>query len=241
MSKFKNMLLAALGLLLLSNLLLLTQRNTAQAQSPGVNLAQLVAQVKALQSTVDSQATTISTLQAKTAPFSLSNDPNAGGINTLLTIKGVNVQIVDGLNSTNSTSGLGNLIIGYNASGNLRGDVRTGSHNLILGDESNYQSYGGLIAGQDNFIAGPYASVSGGQGNSVNGTCSSVSGGVGNSVNGSYASVSGGVANKASNTYSSVSGGAGNTASGYSASVSGGSDNNASNSYAWVSGGFRCA
>ena len=42
-TKFKSALLAAIGLLLLSNVLLLTQRRPTQAQSPGVNLAALVA------------------------------------------------------------------------------------------------------------------------------------------------------------------------------------------------------
>ena len=292
MSKFKNALLAAVGLLLLSNVLLLTQRNTAQAQTPGVNLAALVAQVNTLQSklandenTIASQATTISSLrtqeqtdikntqnqeqtdiqniqkqeqgdvknlnstltaqgtslgklQTLTTPLSLSSDPNVGGVNTLLTIKGVNVQIVDG-NSSGLTddgiggevkgaklTGLGNLIIGYNATGNSQGagDVRTGSHNLILGDRNSYGSFGSLIAGQNDTVSGGYASVSGGQNNTASGYAASVSGGAGNT---------------ASNYYTSVSGGVNNTASAYAASVSGGDTNKASNEAASVSGGYN--
>ncbi len=109
--------------------------------------------------------------------LSLSSDPNVGGTNTLLTIKGVNVQIVDGMHKTSSTSGLGNLILGYNAAGNNSGDVRTGSHNLILGDQNNYESYGGIVAGYNNTISGAYASVSGGTGNTASGYTASVSGG----------------------------------------------------------------
>ena len=60
-------------------------------------------------------------------------------------------------------TGLGNLIIGYNAIGNNNGDTRTGSHNLVLGDHNNYSSYGGLVAGEDNIISSRYASVSSGQ------------------------------------------------------------------------------
>ena len=40
-TKFKSALLAAIGLLLLSNVLLLTQRYPAQAQGPGVSPAAL--------------------------------------------------------------------------------------------------------------------------------------------------------------------------------------------------------
>ena len=171
--------LVTVGVLSTLGALSLSHVGPVQAQSPGVNLAQLVAQVNTLQSTVSSQATTIRALQVKTAPLSVSNDPNAEGTNTLLTIKGVNVQIVDGTGSTASTSGLGNLIIGYNRSGARAapGDIRTGSHNLILGDANNYQSYGGIVAGVYDTISGPYACVSGGTGNTAGAYAASVSGG----------------------------------------------------------------
>ena len=52
---------------------------------------------------------------------------------------GANVQIVDGTGDTGGTpNGLGNLIVGYNASS---GDTRTGSHNLVVGDLHTYTSY----------------------------------------------------------------------------------------------------
>jgi hypothetical protein len=57
---------------------------------------------------------------------------------------GCNVHVRDGLGVTTSTSGLGNLIVGYNAdlSGTL---VRVGSHNVILGDEQTYTGSGQLL------------------------------------------------------------------------------------------------
>ncbi len=189
--------LVTVGVLSTLGALSLSHVGPAQAQSPGVNLAQLVAQVNTLKAQV-------AVLQAKTAPLSLSNDPNAGGTNTLLTIKGVNVQIVSGSGYTDDgtqgevkgakLTGLGNLILGYNAAGNDqgKGDVRTGSHNLILGDQSNYSSFGGLVAGDDNTISGPYASVSGGQLNTASSPFASVNGGYGNTASNYYASVSGG-------------------------------------------------
>ena len=132
---------------------------------------------------------------------------------TELTISGVNVRIVDGSGSTNSTSGLGNLTIGYNQARGF-GDTRTGSHNLILGDFSNYSSYGGLVAGIFNSISAPYASVSGGQYSTASGYASSVSGGGRNTASGYASSVSGGQYNTGSGQSSSVSGGYYNTASG---------------------------
>ena len=111
---------------------------------------------------------------------------------TDLSITGVNVHILDGTGKTASPSGLGNLIIGYNKLGNSNGDIRTGSHNLVLGDQNNYASFGGLVAGQNNGISGLYSSVSGGDTNTANFSGASVSGGTGNTANSDYASVSGG-------------------------------------------------
>ncbi len=281
MPKFKPFFFALVGFFAAVGLLSFSHIGPASAQSPGVNLAQLVAQVNSLQSkltadeqTITNQGNTITglksqqtadektlsslkaqeqsdiqntqsreqsdiqdvqsqekkdiqntqkqeqtdftrlngsvvKLQTLTSPLSLSSDPNVGGTNTLLTITGVNVQIVDGKGSTDSTSGLGNLIIGYNRAGNDQGsgDVRTGSHNLILGDQNNYGSFGSLVAGNDNTVSGAYASVSGGQNNTASGYAASVSGGVDNTASYYYASVTGGESNVASSFAASVSGG----------------------------------
>jgi len=62
----------------------------------------------------------------------------------VIVFSGVNVQIVDGSGDTyGDVNGLGNLIVGYNE---LRGtsDNRTGSHNVVIGAEHNYSSYGVL-------------------------------------------------------------------------------------------------
>src|SRR5262249_22206582 len=86
---------------------------------------------------------------------------------------GCNVYVQSGSGSTDdntssggSLTGLGNLIIGYNAPQGNPWDIRTGSHNLILGDYNNYSSYGGLVAGSYNTVSGAYASISGGAFNS---------------------------------------------------------------------------
>ena len=232
--------LVTVGVLSTLGALSLSHVGPAQAQSPGVNLAQLVAHVNALQSTVNSQAATISALQAKTAPLSVSSDPNVGGTSTLLTIKGVNVQIVSGSGSTNDNGnllGLGNLIIGYNENDPGFTQARTGSHNLVVGTGHNYLSYGGLVAGQNNLISGPYATVTGGQNNVASSGHDSVSGGSGNVASGGSSSVSGGSANTASASYASVSGGYLNTVSNLYASISGGQENAAGGESSSISGG----
>src|SRR5207248_3118942 len=134
--------------------------------------------------------THVTALQTLTAPLSLSG--------TDFIITGVNVHIVDGSGFTDDNvpgggtlTGLGNLTIGYNG---LRDDfsypdVRTGSHNLILGDQNNYSSYGGSVAGVFNNILGPYAYVSGGSGNTASGIASTVSGGAFNTASGSPSTI----------------------------------------------------
>lgn len=138
-------------------------------------------------------------IEAKTRPISLDGNN--------LWISGVNVHVVDGTNNTLSDSGRGNLIIRYNVTRGGRADVRSGSHNLILGDRNNYTSSGGLIAGYSNEASGSYTSVSGGRENTASGDYSSISGGWENTASGYAASVSGGLLNKASDVTTSVSGG----------------------------------
>jgi hypothetical protein len=154
-------------------------------------------------------------------------------------ISGTNLHLVNGMGSTGTTNALGNLILGYNGSRvPFDVDVRTGSHNLILGDLENYSSSGGIVAGFNNAISGAYASVTGGQGNTASGFASSVSGGYSNTASGGLSSVSGGRANTAGGDYSSVSGGDSNAASGTRSSVSGGGGNEASGDRSSVSGGL---
>ena len=168
---------------------------------------------------------------------SRGTDPNTG--KDTLTFSNMNVQIVSGSGSTDaSTTGMGNLIIGYNE---LRGsgDDRSGSHMLVIGQSNNYtaSSYGGMVVGLHNETSNQHASISGGSYNKASGSSSSVSGGYANTANGHRSSVSGGILNIASSESTSVSGGHTNTASDWFASVSGGQDNTASERYASVSGG----
>jgi len=100
-----------------------------------------------------------------------------GGPNEVV-ITGANLRIVNGLGRTSTTNGLGNLIVGYNESREPEPDVRTGSHNVIVGSFHNFSSFGGLAVGIRHEISGPFASVSGGEGNTAGGNFASVSGGL---------------------------------------------------------------
>lgn len=192
--------LVTVGVLSTLGALSLTHIGPVQARSANVSLVSLVKRLNA-------DETTIAALKAKTAPLSVSGRD--------LTITGVNVHIIDGTSRTNITSGLGNLIIGYNGSRGVDSktgnslDVRTGCHNLILGNENNYSSFGGLVVGQHNTISGPYASVSGG------------------------------IFNTASNSYATVSGGLDNTASGMNASVGGGNTLTQNGKFGWTGGSYH--
>lgn len=204
----------------------------------------------------------LAALEAKLASVSVVSVNNQPTVR----FEGVNVQIVNGLNATNSVNGTGNLLVGYDevrangisvcsigtnaigtpitdatacatAGGVFAVNHKTGSHNLVVGSQHNYSRFGGAVFGQVNTVNGNFATVSGGQGNSASGDSASVSGGSSNRASGSRASVIGGSVNTASGDIASVSGGSGNTASGFLASVSGGSSNTASGIRASVSGG----
>src|SRR5262245_17731351 len=81
----------------------------------------------------------------------------SGGANEVV-ITGANLRIVNGLGDTETTNGLGNLIVGYNESRQeipsfcLRPpddpfcrDRRTGSHNVVVGEGLNFSRFGGLV------------------------------------------------------------------------------------------------
>lgn len=124
-----------------------------------------------------------------------------------IVFSGVNVQIVNGSGITSSTNELGNLIVGYNEPRLSAPNDRTGSHNVIIGEQHNFSSYGGIVTGLGNTIIGKYSSITGGAYGKVEGDYSSVSGGYGSWAIGDYSSVSSGFFNKSNGNFSNVSGG----------------------------------
>ena len=242
----------------------LIQQLQQQVQQLQQQVQQLQQQIQQLQNRLASvESNTVLQLDGKVY---LTDGP--AGTDTVVRFEGVNVQIVNGQGSTDTTNGLGNLIVGYDEeradadsftaretcslgqywndqtqceanNGTWGKNFKTGSHNIIVGGRNAYSAYGGIVSGFLNVINSPYASVPGGINNIASGHYSSVSGGFFNTASGSGSSVSGGSSNTASGTDSSVSGGYNNTASGSWSSVSGGSFNTASGIESSVSGGYR--
>jgi uncharacterized coiled-coil protein SlyX len=195
---------------LIGALALLTLQATAQAATPTLarlakTVAKLQSQVNSQSKTIASlngqlatATSTIGALQTKvsadsTAITALKSSPvmaldpyvtvSAAAINGMVgptvVLQGVNLQ-VRSTTSEGDTSGLGNLIVGWNDSpSTVPTPFRTGSNNLVVGDVNNFTSYGGFAAGLVSSVTAPYASVSGGSSNTASGYASSVSGGLG--------------------------------------------------------------
>ena len=205
----------------------------AIVQAKDVKFEELVARVVALEQQV-------ADLEAKLAAVSV----NAGGD---LVISETNLIIQSGNGATDAAvNGKGNLIIGYNED-LMWASSRTGSHNLIIGPEHSYTSFGGFVAGLGNTISGKHASVTGGDGNAALSDHSAILGGAGNTTAnvsppkgfpvGLGATISGGDFNIATGDFASISGGSNNEASANGASISGGKGNIASSDLASISGG----
>ena len=165
-------------------------------------------------------------------------------------LSGYNLRIQNGTGDSFAANGLGNLIVGYNELRGDGGDLRGGSHNVIVGKCLNYSGVGGIVAGffseiggfgsvafgRANIANGNYCTVAGGLQNTVRGDQNSVGGGMGNSALGVACTVSGGAFNTALGRTSSVSGGAGNTVNAQSSSISGGTGLSAFDDFVWLAG-----
>jgi len=176
-------------------------------------------------------------LEAKLANVVINNNPLVGLSGPHFIFSGVNVHVRNGSGQSDTTNGVGNIIVGYNEPDNADTSKRTGSHNLVIGQEHEYSRYNGLVAGFNNRLEGVHSTVSGGYQNVASAFYAVVSGGRYNDATGDYSSVNGGLYNVAGGIYSSVSGGYGNSAGGNYASISGGAVNSADGNYASVSGG----
>jgi trimeric autotransporter adhesin len=197
-------------------------------------VAALETAIVTLQSTVTSQAATIAALEAKLANISVTT------VNGQPTVRfsGVNVQIVNGENSTAVANGRGNLIVGYDeadTSGNYRCSLGTNpATNAAVLNQAACATAGGTWSNQG-FKTGSHYIIAGSQNNYSR--WGGVVSGFRNTSNYDYANVTGGDENSASGLYASVSGGWRNYASGGYASISGGGNNRASGQYSSVSGG----
>lgn len=191
---------------------------------------------------VDALETRIAALEAKLDNLTIENGVVNGLPGPHFVITGANLHIRNGSGGTHEdVNGLGNLILGYNeARSSPEVNIKSGSHNCVIGGWHNFSSHGGLVAGVENEISGESASVSGGFHNIAIGKYASVTGGTQNQAIGRGSSISGGANNRAGApgvNNSSVSGGNANHAVGESASISGGMLNRATHRLSSISGG----
>lgn len=131
-------------------------------------------------------------------------------------ISGANLIIQNGSGATEtdnpSAPATGNLIIGYKEA--VGDESRTGWHNLIIGRYNDWQSYGGLVAGEDNTIAAPASTVSGGMSGTATGHYGAIVGGQGTWAEAEYSAVVGGLHSAADGDYAVVVGGRDSRATG---------------------------
>jgi hypothetical protein len=188
-----------------------------------------------------------------------------GSVNgrTTLTFSGENVRIVNGTGSKSTLNGLGNLIVGYNDTPRSQ----TGSHNIVLGFDQSFLSWGSIVGGahntsgsslqgllgSNNKASDTYAAITGGYGNlaesrlsSISGGCENTTGSIGRTVDSfcrdqtfQFQSVSGGRYNYAEVGSASVSGGEQNEAAGVGSSITGGNFNHASGDDSSIHGGYE--
>jgi len=142
----------------------------------------------------------------------------------------VDVQILNG-QGAGTINGRGNLIVGYNQErrgpaicsigrnnansqiacesigGVWSANHKSGSHNLVVGDEHAYSAHGGVLFGFNNAVVATGGSVTGGYGNVVLNYYAAVSGGVGNRAQAYYSVIGGGYLNVTDGNHSVISGG----------------------------------
>jgi len=149
--------------------------------------------------------------------------------------QGCNVHIRNALGATATKDATGNLIIGWNES--VGTPDRSGSHNVVVGQQHSWSATGGVVAGFANTISAESASILGGARNVADGFGAAILGGWRNTASGEESTVSGGASGMAVGLWSSVAGGDSNTASGEYSFVGGGAENAATGDAATVTGG----
>jgi hypothetical protein len=202
--------------------------------------------------------------------LSLADSLTVESVNGVRTVRfsGVNLQVVNGTDHTETVNGAGNLIIGYDepdtdtrivcsratndrlnqisneadclaAGGFVAVKQKNGSHNLVMGSQNSYSSAGGIVAGHGNFVTAPFASSLGGTQAFVSGKGAVNVSGIGNHPTGENAATLAGASNTASGSNSGVTGGSDNVASSVGTSVTGGLASVASGPQSSVTGGIR--
>jgi hypothetical protein len=194
----------------------------------------LQAQIELLQEEVDS-------LQGQVVPH-LANYLTVDVAADAVVFSGADVHVNNGQESTYSSTGRGNLIVGYNEPSPNVELERSGSHNLIMGATNDYTGVGSIVTGQSNkmyateglvtgfgnVVTGIRSAVIGGNHNTAGGELSVIISGqqnvtTGNDAAGLGDAVVGGVSNEADGIYVVIAGGNDNLANGENSAVIGGS------------------
>jgi hypothetical protein len=215
---------------------------------------ELEQQVQALQGQVNQLQTVVNFLRRELDTLGVGTRIKFDSTHNAIVITGANLQVVNGMGSTATTNGTGNLIVGYNEVDPYAVVVCSNASIPTTGPGSwSPYNQGGCPSGawganqrqgSHNLVVGlghSYTQFGGivvGADNAITNPYSSVSGGAGNTADGQYSSVSGGSSNVAAGSASSVSGGGQSIASGVVSSVSGGALNNAGGDWGSVSGGL---
>ncbi len=232
----------------------------AAAQAPAPTLAGLAAQVKALGEQLK-QANALAARQQKgLEALHASNEALTSKLGCVLhfsgphdfIVDGCNLHVQNGMGQTGTLNRYGNLIIGYNKN---EVSTRTGSHNLIVGDLHEYTSYGGIVSGTENTLAGPNATILGGGQNHANFSSATILGADRGQADGNvvliggqrnygsadahFSAVIGGIENHVTGPSSVVVAGTLNIAAGGNSLVCGGSENTAGGGSDVVCGGSR--
>jgi len=195
MKGIRTIVTAGLALLILPGLSL--AKGSPRINALEARIEALEEAMKDLEATLAALEASISVVTTKLEHFSRTGDE--------VVIEGANLHVRNGSGSTDTTNGLGNVIIGYNENGGPAPD-RSGSHNLVMGEANGYSSYAGIASGQANTISAPYACAISGANNVVSGDFAVTFGGWINTASGAYSVVSGGADGIASGLHDWVAG-----------------------------------
>jgi len=127
-------------------------------------------------------------------------------------LSGANFRVESGAGAGMAPNGLGNIVVGYDQDDGF--DVKTGSHNIVVGDFHSYTGQASIVTGENHSSMGDYSALLGGQSNSATADHAAVVGGNENVASGDWATVLGGYQNTASGQGATVTGGTANEADG---------------------------
>lgn len=198
-------------------------------QGPMQDLTTINAAIAALQADNATLKAQVASLQSLLRHFSRVEDT--------VFITHANLKILNGTGNMQSANGLGNLVVGY-SDDPYQVKYSTGSHNIAIGGNNRFTSWGSFLTGHHNNVSAPYAASIGGEYVTVNGVFGVSLSNVGGMLNGAHSAILGGEANSTSGNFATAVGGRGNGAVGAHSVVVGGLGNGAVGEESVILGGF---